>query len=175
MTFLPLAEEFSLVDASGLSGLGFLLVLAVLAFLAFLVYVFSTIASKIKGKKDDSKPVVENKTPVIPNEETKTSEVVCEKTIEEKDDETQIPHIPGYVVLDGVSEQDAAVIMAITSFRTGIPLERLDFSTIKRLNQDPVLENVSEQDAAVIMAITADKTGIALENLCFNSIKLVEE
>ena len=65
--------------------------------------------------------------------------------------------------------------MAITSYKTGIALERLAFKSIKRLNQDPVLENVSEQDAAVIMAITSDKTGIALENLCFNSIKLVEE
>ena len=86
----------------------------------------------------------------------------------------EIPHIPGYVVLDGVSEQNAAVLMAITSHRTGIDLSRLDFKSIKRLNQDPVLENVEEQDAAAIMAITSDKTGIPLENLIFNSIKLVE-
>ena len=86
----------------------------------------------------------------------------------------EIPYIPGYVVLDGVAEQDAAVIMAITSHKTGIDLNRLAFNSIKRLNQDPVLENVEEQDAAAIMAITSDKTGIPLENLIFNSIKLVE-
>ena len=65
--------------------------------------------------------------------------------------------------------------MAITAHRTGIPLERLDFNSIKRLNQDPVLENVEEQDAAVLMAIVSNKTGIPLENLIFNSIKLVED
>ena len=86
-----------------------------------------------------------------------------------------IPHIPGYVVLDGVSEQDAATIMAITSHKTGIDLAKLDFKSIKRLNQDPELINIEEQDAAAVMAIVSDKTGIPLENLIFNSIKLVED
>lgn len=173
MTFLPLTEEFGLVDASGLSGLGFLLVLSVLAFLAILVYTFSTVFSKIKGKKENTKPVEKQNNPVVVPQETKIAEATAEEIIAEE--EPEVPHTPGYVLLDGVSEQDAAVIMAITSFKTGIPLERLDFNKIKRLNQDPILENVSEQDAAVIMAITSSKTGIALENLCFNSIKLVEE
>ena len=100
---------------------------------------------------------------------------VEEETFEEEIDEPKIPYIPGYVVLDGVSEQDAAVVMAITSHKTGIPLERLAFKTITRLNQDPILENVSEQDAAAIMAITSDRTGIPLDRLAFNTIKLVEE
>ena len=77
--------------------------------------------------------------------------------------------------LDGVKEQDAAVIMAITSHESGIPLERLCFKSIRRLNQEPELINIEEQDAAVVMAIISDKTGISLDNLIFNSIKLVEE
>lgn len=173
MSFLPLTEEFTLVDATGLSGLGFLLVLAVLAFLAILVYAFSRIASKIKGKKENAEPVIEKSVPAVTPEEVKPAEATPEEVIAAE--EPEVPHIPGYVILDGVSEQDAAVIMAITSHKTGIPLERLDFNTIKRLNQDPVLENVSEQDAAVIMAITSNKTGIPLERLDFNSIRLVEE
>ena len=171
MTFLPLTQEFTFFDASGISGLGFLLVLCVLAFLAILVWVFSKFFSKIHKK--ESKPAVENKaTQPVTAPEVKAADAVTE-TVTEK--EPEIPYTPGYVTLDGISEQDAAVVMAITSFRTGIELERLAFRSIKRLNQDPVLENVSEQDAAVIMAITSDKTGIPLENLAFNSIKLVEE
>ncbi len=170
MTLLPLAKEFTFFDASGLSGLGFLLVLAVLAFLAFLVWIFSKIFSKIKKNDVKTETVAKTNEPVVAPEAKETTEVVEEAT-----EEPEYPYTPGYVTLDGISEQDAAVIMAITSFRTGIELERLAFRSIKRLNQDPVLENVSEQDAAVIMAITSNKTGIPLENLAFNSIKLVEE
>ena len=89
--------------------------------------------------------------------------------------ESPLPYTPGYVTLDGVKEQDAAVIMAITSHESGIPLERLCFKSIRRLNQEPKLINIEEQDAAVVMAIISDKTGISLDNLIFNSIKLVEE
>ena len=173
MTFLPLANEsLDFLGSLGISGLGFGLVLVVLAVLAIFVILISKIFGDSKKKevkeapaeaKAESTPVAVSETP---------AEKPCEAT--EGPCEAEIPHIPGYVVLDGVSEQDAAVVMAITSHKTEIPLERLDFKSIKRLNQDPVLENISEQDAAAIMAITSDKTGIPLENLIFNSIKLVE-
>lgn len=168
MMILPL-KTFGFSDALGSSGLGFLIVLAVLAVLMVFVKLLSRI---IRGttKNSDSEPVTQGSPVTEPN----IAQPVAE-TPKPSDESTTVPHIPGYVVLDGVSEQDAAVIMAITSFKTGIPLERLSFNCIKRLNQDPLLENVSEQDAAVIMAITSNKTGIPLENLCFNSIKLVEE
>ena len=39
----------------------------------------------------------------------------------------------GYVTLEGLSEQDAAAVMAITSHKTGIPLENLYFKSIKLL------------------------------------------
>ncbi len=173
MNFLPLAEKtFGFLDASKVSGLGFLLVLGVLAVLLIFVKILSGIISKGSktNKKGESKPSAETSTTVAP-----TPVATVESPVTEEAEESDIPHIPGYVVLDGVSEQDAAVIMAITSHKTGIALERLCFKSVKRLNQDPVLENISEQDAAAIMAIVTDKTGIPLENLCFNSIKLVEE
>ena len=170
MTFLPLANNFSFSDAAVISAFGFVLVLAVLAALAILVLGFSKVFSLITKTNKKAKDADAPKTSTVATEAKPASEPVAEKA-EACDDS----YIPGYVTLDGVSEQDAAVIMAITSDKTGIPLERLAFRSIKRLNQNPVLENVSEQDAAVIMAITADKTGIPLENLAFNSIKLVEE
>mgnify|MGYP003302616284 CR=1 FL=1 len=172
MTFLPL-ESFSFSDALSTSGLGFLIVLAVLAVLAIFVKVcFDILPRLLKKKSNDGKAETAPVKEVV--KETLPAETVAE-TVETPVSEPSVPHIPGYVILDGVAEQDAAVLMAITSFKTGIGLERLSFNSIKRLNQDPVLENISEQDAAAIMAITSDKTGIPLENLCFNSIKLVEE
>ncbi len=83
------------------------------------------------------------------------------------------PVYTGYVTLEGLSEQDAATIMAITSHKTGIPVERLGFCSIRL--KSPELINVSEQDAAAVMAITAHKTGIPLENLYFKSIRLMED
>ena len=166
MMFLPLADKLNLSDAFSYSGFGFILVLAVLAVLAIFVKLLS---SALAGKKKDPTEEV-TKAPVA-----SAAPVVAEEAPADTAPEApEIPYIPGYVVLDGVSEQDAAVIMAITSHKTGTDLNRLAFKSIKRLNQDPVLENIEEQDAAAIMAITSDKTGIPLENLIFNSIKRVD-
>ena len=130
MTLLSLAKDFTFFDASGISGLGFLLVLSVLAFLAILVLGFSKIFSKIK--KTDKKPesVAQTSEPTAAPEVKETSEV-----IEETAEEPEYPYTPGYVTLDGISEQDAAVIMAITSNKTGIPLENLAFNSIKLVEE----------------------------------------
>ncbi len=168
MTFLPL---FSFPDALGTSGLGFLLVLLVLAVIMFFVKILSKAingASK-KEKKEEASVEVQSSAPV---QVAQTETVVAE---EPEKTEAPLPYTPGYITLDGVKEQDAAVIMAITSHETGIPLERLCFKYIKRLNQEPELINIEEQDAAVVMAIISDKTGISLDNLIFKSIKLVED
>ena len=168
MTFLPL---FSFPDALGTSGLGFLLVLAVLAVIMLFVKLLSNVLGG-KSKKEKKEEAVTEIQTSAPVQTTQTETVVAE---EPKKTEAPLPYTPGYVTLDGVKEQDAAVIMAITSHETGIPLERLCFKYIKRLNQEPELINIEEQDAAVVMAIISDKTGISLDNLIFNSIKLVEE
>ena len=168
MTFLPL---FSFPDALGTSGLGFLLVLAVLAVIMLFVKLLSKVLGGKSKKEKKEEPITKVQTPA-PVQTTQTETVVAEEPAKT---ETPLPYTPGYVTLDGVKEQDAAVIMAITSHETGIPLERLCFKYIKRLNQEPELINIEEQDAAVVMAIISDKTGISLDNLIFNSIKLVEE
>ena len=168
MTFLPL---FSLPDALSTSGFGFVLVLCVLA----VIMLFVKLLSKILGgktqkvKKAESTVDVQTASPIQAEDAVIAAEEIPNKP------ENNLPFTPGYVTLDGVKEQDAAVIMAITSKETGIPLERLCFKYIKRLNQEPELINIEEQDAAVIMALVAHKTGISLDNLIFNSIKLVEE
>ena len=174
MTFLPLAQEINgFKEALGISGIGIAIVIAVLAVLAIFVLLISKVFG---GKKKVAKEEAPAETPVATETVVEKSSESVEAMEEKADsDEIEIPHIPGYVVLDGVSEQDAAVIMAITSHESGIPLERLCFKSIRRLNQEPELINIEEQDAAVVMAIISDKTGISLDNLIFNSIKLVEE
>lgn len=170
MTFLPL---FSFIDAISTSGFGFLLVIVVLIVLALFVKLLSK-AINGASKKGSSETAENNvaETVATATEIPQQAEVAETAPVSVA---KELPYTPGYVTLDGVSEQDAAVIMAITSDKTGIPLERLCFKSISRLNQECVLENIEEQDAAVIMAIIANKTGINLENLSFNSIKLVEE
>lgn len=168
MTFLPL-DSFSVSDSLRTSALGFVIVLCVLAFLMMFIKLMSKVisgATKSTQKDTDTSAVTHTAQPSASTVPATQTPNACE---------TLPSYIPGYVTLDGVSEQDAAVIMAITSYKTGIGLERLAFSSIKRINRDPVLENISEQDAAAVMAITSDRTGIPLEKLCFNSIKSVEE
>lgn len=168
MTFLPL---FSFPDALGTSGLGFVLVLSVLAIIMLFVKLLSKAINGASKKEVKAEPIAEAQ-PAAPVQVAQPEAVVAEEPVKA---EAPLPYTPGYVTLDGVKEQDAAVIMAITSKESGIPLERLCFKYIKRLNQEPELVNVEEQDAAVLMALVAHKTGISLDNLIFNSIKLVEE
>ncbi len=182
MNFLPYEiSAMSFLEALSTSGLGFVIVLIVLAVLAVFVMLMSRAINgkKAKASADNSTAdsVADASAPAATTADAlqNPAQPAAEKEDEAISPAEAIPHIPGYVVLDGVSEQDAAVLMAITSHKTGIDLSRLDFKSIKRLGQDPVLENISEQDAAAVMAVTSHKTGIPLENLIFNSIKLVEE
>lgn len=178
MNFLPMlkVESLDFGGATGIALLGFVIVLTVLSVLALFVKALSAIIGGASKKKPAVKAEKNIKTTVITPTNIAPSAPVEEAKAEETAAATvDLPYTPGYVTLDGISEQDAAVIMAITSENTGIPLERLCFKSIRRLNQDPVLENIEEQDAAVIMAIVANKLNKPIENLCFSSIKLVEE
>lgn len=155
-----LLSAMKLSEVLGLSGFGFGIVLAVLAFLAIFVLCLSSFFKKNKSKQTEA-TAKESVTPTVSEEPVATETKVQE------------PVYTGYVTLEGLSEQDAATIMAITSHKTGIPVERLGFCSIRL--KSPELINVSEQDAAAVMAITAHKTGIPLENLYFKSIRLMED
>ena len=64
--------------------------------------------------------------------------------------------------------------MAIVSHESGIPLNRLDFKSIK-LKEDLELYKTDDKTAAAIMAIVSNQTGIPLNKLAFKSIKLIEK
>lgn len=81
------------------------------------------------------------------------------------------PAVSGVQLVD-VDEATAAVIMAIVSNESGIPLEKLSFRSIRTTT---VLEGVDDPTAAAIMAIVSKESGIPLERLSFKSIKKVEE
>ena len=76
------------------------------------------------------------------------------------------------MTLENVDEPTAAAIMAIISDRTGIPLNRLAFRSIK--GAPAILEGIDEETAAVVMAIISKETGIPMNRLSFNSIKKVD-
>ncbi len=153
--------EISKPQAFLIAVAGFTLVLVVLAVLALFIRFLS--AAVGGTAKKDAKPQAAVNAPAAPAEKPQNTKAAANTAP------------AGYITLDGVSEQDAAAVMAITAFKLGKSVENLNFSSIKRLNQDPVLEGISEQDAAVIMAITANKLNKPLENLDFKSIRLVEE
>ncbi|MBQ2842047.1 MAG: hypothetical protein IJE72_03330 [Clostridia bacterium] len=83
-----------------------------------------------------------------------------------------VAYTPGRTQLIDVDEPTAAVVMALVSKESGIPLERLSFRTIRGITE---LVDVDERTAATIMAIVSKESGIPLERLSFKSIKKVEE
>lgn len=82
----------------------------------------------------------------------------------------------GGIRLIDTDERTAAVVMALVSDQSGIPLEKLCFKSIRCLAPAGLeLEGVDENTVATIMAIVSNESGIPLERLSFKSIKKVEE
>lgn len=82
------------------------------------------------------------------------------------------PVRPAGLVLENVDEATAAMVMAIVSARTEIPLNHLNFHSIK--GAPVVLEGLDDQTAAAVMAIVSKESGVPLSRLSFNSIKKVD-
>ena len=162
MTLSLLEMQLGWGDTLKTSGVGFVIVLIVLAFIAVLIMMISKAFNKVagKGKTEESKQEVPASAPAAP---VATAPVAA------------APATPGYLRLEGVSEANAAVIMALVSHQTGIPLNRLAFHSIKCLQDSVELIDVDEPTAAVIMAIVSDASGIPLERLDFSSIRLIKE
>lgn len=95
-----------------IAALGFVLVMIVLCILALIVLVMGKVFDAVFGKKPKN-----NK-----NENVKTAPAQTVKPVK-----AVVPE----VTLIGVEEQDAAVIMAIVSNKSGIPLNRLKFNSIR--------------------------------------------
>lgn len=164
MTLSLLQMQLGWGDTLKTSGVGFVIVLVVLAFIAILIMMISKIFNKVAGseKKEETKSVA-------PVEAQSSAPVAVPAPA------VSAPVTPGYLRLEGVSEANAAVIMALVSHQTGIPLNRLAFHSIKCLQDSVELTDVDEPTAAVIMAIVSDTSGIPLERLDFTSIRLIKE
>lgn len=105
--------EFGVGNAFMVSFIGISVVLMELALLALCIVIIGKVIKSVSGKK----PV--------------------EKTVDENTDDSslQIPTIgERKVKLSGVDEKTAAMIMALVSHQSDIPLERLDFKSIKKVD-----------------------------------------
>lgn len=155
--------ELSILDALNISLTGFVVVLIVLALLAVIIVILSKvigIAENIGNKKDiniDIKEKTVSTPAVAPIEKVETPAVYN-----------------GGVELYKTDLKSAAMAMAIVSHESGIPLNRLQFTSIK-LVDDLELYKTDDKTAATIMAIVSHQSGIPLDRLVFKSIKLIEK
>lgn len=142
---------------------GILVVIAELALITVLILgiskILRSVESKLSGKNIE---VTEIKaTPVAPAAAPAPAAPAA----------APVAYAPSVQLVD-VDEPTAAVVMALVSNQTGIPLERLWFKSIKGKTE---LVDVDERTAATIMAIVSKESGIPLDRLSFKSIKKVEE
>ena len=140
---------------------GILVVIAELALITVLILGISKILRSIESKLTSSDDAPEVKvTPVAP-----AAPVAAPAA--------PVAYVPaGSIQLIDVDEPTAAVVMALVSDQSGIPLERLAFKSIRGITE---LVDVDERTAATIMAIISKESGIPLDRLIFKSIKKVEE
>ena len=115
-------DDMPLTDALSISVVGFGIVFAVLGFLAIFVFAMGKVFESI-GKNAEKK------------KEAKAEEIVQNSV---KSNEYPLPdnQSVGDLTLINTTEEEAAVIMAITSNKSGIPLNRLKFNSIKLLEDD---------------------------------------
>ncbi len=154
--FLTMSETM-LVAVAGIA-----VVLLELAILAVLIVLLSKIFKAIEGRftsSDEEVTVIESAPAAPPAAAPAAAPAVSYGTAN------------GIQLID-VDEPTAAVVMALVSNQSGIPLERLAFRSIKGITE---LVDVDERTAATIMAIVSNESGIPLNRLNFKSIKKVEE
>lgn len=143
---------------------GVLVVMAELALITVLILGISKILRSIEGKltNGDEEAAEVKVTPVAPSAPAAPAAPAA-----------PVAYIPaGSIQLIDVDEPTAAVVMALVSNQSGIPLERLMFKSIKGITE---LVDVDERTAATIMAIVSKESGIPLNRLSFKSIRKVEE
>lgn len=136
-----------------LSGIGMLVVLMELAILAVMIIILSKVLGAVLGDKKPAAPAAAAPAPAPAAPAAPAPR-------------------PAGLVLENVDEPSAAMVMAIVSDKTGIPLNHLDFHSIK--GAPVALEGLDDQTAAAVMAIVSKETGIPLSRLSFNSIKKVD-
>lgn len=149
-----------------LSGIGMIVVLMELAILAVMIIFLSKVLASVTGKNAAPAAVAAGPAPApVPKAAAPAPAPAAPAA-------PAAPVRPAGLVLENVDEPTAATLMAIISDRTGIPLNRLAFHSIK--GAPVVLEGIDEETAAVVMAIVSKETGIPMNRLSFQSIKKVD-
>ena len=145
---------------------GLIVVIAELALITVLILGISKIMRSIEGKLGSGSNDEISITPVEPAAAPAPAAKPAAPA-------APVAYVPanGIQLID-VDEPTAAVVMALVSNQSGIPLERLAFRSIKGITE---LVDVDERTAATIMAIVSKESGIPLNRLSFKSIKKVEE
>jgi Na+-transporting methylmalonyl-CoA/oxaloacetate decarboxylase gamma subunit len=160
--------EFNLTDTFITAVTGMVVVLSILAFLSIIIRLVSRGFIKA-GKKSDGNPAAKPKKAKAQTQKAASVSAVMPQQVL-----PAIAALPAPVQLSGVTEPTAAVIMALVAHKTGIPLDRLAFKSIKLAV--PELEtDADDPTSAVIMALVSDQTKIPLDRLVFKSIKLLED
>lgn len=113
--------EFTVVDAILTSVIGIIVVMSILAIIAVLIIIVSKVIRKIENSVAKSEAVI-GSDPVVA---AKPAGVPMPEGMTE-----------GEVELIGLDEKTAAVIMALVSHNSGVPLNRLSFKSIKLLDED---------------------------------------
>ncbi len=161
--------ELSILDALNISLTGFVVVLIILALLAVIIVILSKIVRAVENMSTKDKK--------ISKKELKAAETVKDTTteaiIDTKATSDTVEYYNG-VELYKTDLKSAAMAMAIVSHESGIPLERLNFKSIK-LVDNLELYKTDDKTAATIMAIVSHQSGIPLDRLLFKSIKLIEK
>ncbi len=109
--------EFTIMDAILTSVIGIMVVMVVLAIIAVLIIIVSKIIRKIESSVAKSEAVIGSESSAPAG--------------------TPMPEgmNQGEVELIGTDEKTAAVIMALVSHNSGIPLNRLSFKSIRLLEE----------------------------------------
>lgn len=151
-------QTITIGDSLLIALVGIAVVLIELALLAVIIMLLSKAIRLLeqKGARGNKAAVQPVETPqVIPIQAAPAAVTVPPAVIEN-----------GILLVD-TDEQTAAMLMAIVSDQTGIPLERLHFQSIRQVTVD-------SKTQAVLLAIISDKTGIPADRLIIKSIQEID-
>lgn len=152
----------TLSEILSISATGFIVVLIVLILLAVIIVLLSKAIQLVEGGAKKS----------VKTESNAKSETT--KSNASPSPASALTQQTDGLTLYKTDYKTAASIMAIVSHETGIPLNRLAFSSIK-LDDSLELYKTDDKTAASIMAIVSHQSGIPLDRLVFKSIKLIEK
>ena len=123
-TIYGAGAEMTMPRALIISLIGFLIVFSILGILAIFVKLMGTGFDKAQAVKNAKLKLPSPDDPAVPGEAAPAGFPLPENTS------------AGECRLINVSEQDAAVVMALVSHNSGIPLNRLQFNSIKLMEDD---------------------------------------